>query len=465
MKKIALTEQQGTLRPLFQLALPVVAEQALGILVGFSDRVLAGHYLDTRHQAAMTLMLYLIWLTYIGFLTLGIGATALIARAVGAGRFHAAQRVMHQALLLGGGFTLVFLFCGIFWLEPFIAIFQLEREAAAFAVDYFQYLLLALPFLMISAVGIACLRGAGDMVTGLVIMSIVNIVNIALSWGLVLGYGPLPQLGWDGIAIGTMVAQMVGGCLTAAFLIQGRGQMKLRFQFFRLHRRTALRLLRTGLPAGVENFAMVSIHLWFLSIINQLGLQSAAAHGIAICIESIAFLPAAAFQAATSTLTGQYLGAKKIDKAARAIWLSYLSVLGMLLSVGVLLWTGAETLAMLFVAPDQKETAFMAAPLLQIISIGMPALAATIIFSGGLRGAGDTRWPLLFSVIGLLGVRTPLAYYLAFEQIALPGTGIVVTGCGLGVTGAWVAMVIDLYIRGFLYTLRIVHGGWKKVEV
>jgi Na+-driven multidrug efflux pump len=93
-----------------------------------------------------------------------------------------------------------------------------------------------------------------------------------------------------------------------------------------------------------------------------------------------------------------------------------------------------------------------AAPLLRIVAFGMPALALTTILSGGLRGAGDTRWTLIITFAGLVGVRIPVAYLLAH-------------GCGLGIRGAWYAMVADLTVRCILVGLRFRHGGWKRIEV
>ena len=82
-----------------------------------------------------------------------------------------------------------------------------------------------------------------------------------------------------------------------------------------------------------------------------------------------------------------------------------------------------------------------------------------------LAGTGDTRWPLAFSLIGLLGVRIPVAYWLAHETILIPGTNWTLVGCGLGVLGAWYAMAIDLHVRAALFIYRITHGGWKRVKV
>ena len=94
----------------------------------------------------------------------------------------------------------------------------------------------------------------------------------------------------------------------------------------------------------------------------------------------------------------------------------------------------------------------VAAPLLRIVAFAMPPLALLNVMTGALRGAGDTRWPLAFSLIGFLLVRMPLAWLLAHSL-------------GLGVPGAWYAMLIDLSLRSAMLTLRFAHGGWKQIEL
>ena len=450
---------------MLRLATPVLLEQLLAIMVWFSDRLLVGHYLDTPHQAAITLMAYLLWLMYGLFATVGIGVTAMVARFVGAEDHQAALKVTNQAFIIGAVMAAVITIAGTFLIEPAVLFLQLEGEAASLAVTYFRYMLPVIPLIMVETVGIACLRGAGDMMAGLVIMAIVNLVNVAVSWTLVFGLGPMPKLGWDGIAIGTMCGFIVGGLLVAWLMLRGRSGLKVRWRLLRPDADLIRRLLRTGLPGGADLLSIIGCQLWFVSVINQLGNLSAAAHGVAICVESLAFLPGAAFQTAAATMAGQYLGANDHRKAGRSAWTACLVGGGIMVCVGAVIFTGADQLAPLFVRAEQADVARLAAPLLRTVSLATPALALTMILTGSLRGAGDTRWPLIFSLIGLLCVRIPLAYWLAFESIQIPGTEWVIAGWGLGVVGAWYAMVVDLHVRAVLVVYRITHGGWKQVKV
>ena len=92
-----------------------------------------------------------------------------------------------------------------------------------------------------------------------------------------------------------------------------------------------------------------------------------------------------------------------------------------------------------------------------------PPFSIGVATSGG--GAGDTRWPLFFTFVGFLLVRIPLAHYLAWDEITLPFVGRTISGVGLGVVGAWYAMLIDCFVRSLMVGWRFAHGGWQRARV
>ncbi|MGQ9604678.1 MAG: MATE family efflux transporter [Thermogutta sp.] len=458
-------DEPGVVRPLLRLAWPVLAEQLLAMLVGLSDTVLTGYFLEERHLAAINLMAYLLWLVYAIFGVVAIGSAALVARYVGARKPAAAQRVIQQSLIIGMLFAVAGAAFGLAFAEPLVAALRLKGPSAESAARYLYYIMPVMPMVMINAVGISCLRGAGAMVQGLLVMAVVNLVNIAVSWAFCLGLGPLPRWGWDGIAFGTACGYTVGGLAVAGILWRGVHGLRLNVRGFRPNFRLMRRVLRVGIPGGLDTLSVVGSHLWFLSVINMLGDRAAAAHGIAIRVESLAFIPAAAFQVAAATMAGQYLGAGLKAKAERSVWMACL-IGGIFMCLpGLLFYLRPVALASLLLGEHQREIALAAAPLLRTIALAMPPLTLVIVLSGALRGAGDTRWPLAFSLIGLLGIRVPAAHWLALEALRVPLLGAEITGLGLGVVGAWYAMVTDLYVRAVLMVWRVRHGGWKDVRV
>jgi putative MATE family efflux protein len=447
-----LTDSAGTLRPMLRLALPVLTERLLSMLVVYSDQCLTGWYLERPHLAAMNLMVYVLWMLTELFVFITVPATAMVARFVGARDFELANRVAQQAFVLGAALAILATVAGLTLSDSLVRLMQLEGESAELAGTYMRIVLPLLPLIMCEAVGNACLRGAGDTVTGLIAMTLTNIVNVLLSWGLMLGWGPLPRLGWAGIAWGTAAGYSVGGAFILYRLLRGRAGLRLSLRRLSPDFPLIRRMLRIGLPGGSDIMSILLCQLVFVAIINQLGDLAAAAHGVAIRIESLAYLPGSAFQVAAATLAGQYLGAGKPRQAGRSVAMACAVGGGLMTAAGVLFFAAAEPLTALFLRPDQQAVREQAVVLLRIVAIAMPPLALTMILSGALRGAGDTVWPLMFSWIGYLGVRIPGGYLLAHTF-------------GLGVEGAWYAMAADLTLRGALVTARFFHGGWKQVRV
>jgi len=448
------------------LALPVLVEQLLHMLVGLVDTWLAGNYLVGDHYvAAIGLMAYVLWLLPCMFSTIAIGATAMVSRFVGAGDRDLAARVANQAFVVGILLSIVATALIYLLGEQFIRLMQLKEDAAPPAARYLAILVPVIPAMMIEQVGIACLRGAGDTVSGLVAMTIVNLVNVVISMSLVIGIGAVPQIGWDGLAIGTACGHVVGAVIVLALLIRGRAGLRLRRSLMGFDFNLIRRLFRVGLPGGADVTSVLFCHLWFVAIINSVGTVHAAAHGVGVRIESLAYLPGAAFAVAATTLAGQFLGARDHRRAVRSVLMALLVGGGVMTAAALCFFFGAEQLVQFFLSDDKGESAEKAVRLLRIVAFATPALAVAMILTGALRGAGDTRWPLVFTLIGFLGVRIPLAYLLAWNVIHLPLIGVSIDGFGRGVVGAWYAMLVEVVLRALMVTYRFWHGGWKRIEV
>jgi putative MATE family efflux protein len=444
-------------RMIFRLAGPVFVEQVSLYLVGLSDMLLTGRMFSESHLAAVTVSSYLIWVVSAVMSIVSVGATALVARMVGGGDWAGANSIARQAMgmsLVVGSLVLV---VGIGGAPTIIGAMNLEGETAERAALFLRIVLLSAPFIAIISAGLACLRGAGDTRTGMWVMALVDVLNVGFTWSLIDGFGPLPALGFAGIAAGTAISEMVGGLIILAVLAAGRSGLSLTPSGMIPRLADTRRLLRISLPAAGESLTSVGCQLWFVGLINRLGPTATAAHGVAIRCEAIAFLTISAFSVAASTLTGQSLGAGRPDLAARAVRWSWLAGVATLSAMGVILYWQAPNLFDLFLGGRQSEVTREGVAVLRIVVFAMPALATVNVLNGALRGAGDTRWPWLIVILGCLCVRIPLTYLLT-----LPVTS---GGMGLGLAGAWYAMLLDLWVRGALVTARFLQGGWKRVRV
>ncbi|MEL7496402.1 MAG: MATE family efflux transporter [Planctomycetota bacterium] len=453
---------------MLRLALPALAEETLVLMVTWTDWWLASRYFvesGDATKAAMGLMAYLMWLIPCFFSVVAIGATALIARWIGSQDIASARRAANQAYLVGIVLSLGITILVWFFGRPFISLMQLEGEAAEFANRYLNVITFVIPMIMCSQIGAACLRGAGDTVSGFVVKTIVVIVNIVVSTLLVTGWGGDGNAYWEGLAIGTASGYAIGGSILTGILVFGRAGLKLDTSMFRPDFSVLSKLFKIGLPGGFDIGTLLFSQLLFLGLINSLGQSAAAAHGLAVQIEACAFLPGVAFQVAAATMAGQFIGANMPQRATISIW-QCLSVGGAIMCTGsVVLYIFGIYIASFFTGDPTNPTTQNVADLLQIVAYGLPSLAIVMIVSGGFRGAGDTKWQFYFTAIGFILIRIPLAVFLCFKSFEIPTTGIVIEGLGWGVEGAWYAMVIDLVLRSAMIMARMFHGGWQRISL
>jgi putative MATE family efflux protein len=447
--------ESSTVRRVLALAAPVLLQQFLILSVSLSDRFLAGAFeKEPAYLAAQTTANYLGWMLTSYTYLVGVGSTALVARFVGAGDRDNAVRVTNQSLLLAVCLGLLGSLAGLAGARPLLSLLQLHGETADLAAAYLQPMFLLLTFQVVEAAGIACLVGAGDTRTGLYVLGGIAVVNLPLAWGFFLGVGPLPGMGFAGISLGTAVGHVLGALAVLTVLWCGRAGLRLRLPLLRPNFHLLWRLLRVSVPAAVNSLSGVVGQLWFLSIVNRLGDEAGSAHGIALTWEGLAYLSGGAFGVAAMTLVGQNLGARRPDQAARSGWTAFGLGCGAMCLMGAVFFVLAPWMFLLFCPQPEKHGVIAAGvPVLRLVAFAMPALASSVIFTSALNGAGDTRVPVLFTWLGFLGVRIPLAYLFTGPAV------------GLGLFGAWLAMFADLLVRGSFFLYRFAGGRWQSVEV
>jgi putative MATE family efflux protein len=440
--------------------------QLLVFTVGLSDRLLAGlFHEEVAYQAAQTTAQYLAWSISSYTVLVSAGATALVARLVGAGDREGAIRATNQSILLAVAFGLLGTLVGLAGVRDLIELLQLHGDAGELARQYLQPFLLLITFQMIEFAGIGCLVGVGDTRTGMWVLGGVALLNVPLAWVLHHGLFGVAGLGFPGIALGTALSHVAGAIAVLVVLAQGRAGLWLRLRFLRPDPGLLWRLMRVGVPAGVDSLSLAAGHLCFLSIVNQLGQVAGSAHGIALGWEALGYQSGAAFGTAAMTLVGQNLGARRPDLAARSGWTAFRLGCGFMCLMGVVFFVLAPWMFLLFCPQPSKAPVIEAGvPVLRLVAFAMPAAACCFIFTGALRGAGDTAVPVLFTWVGFVGVRLPLAFLLTRKEFDLGSWGIW-PGPDLSLLGAWMAMFADLFVRGTFFLLRFAGGKWKRIKV
>ncbi len=430
-----------------RLAIPSAGEMLLGMLVGLVNTYLVGH-LGSASLTAVGLGVQWSMAAMVLFSAVGTGATALTARMVGAEDVKGANRVVGQALMIAVACGVFSAFGLVTFAEPAMALMGATGESLVQGTLYLRIVSAAFPISAMIFVGGACMRGAGDTRTPLLVMAAVNVVNITVAWTLVEGLGPFPALGVEGAAYGSAAGRVVGGLLVLALLLKGRAGLRLRWRGF--DREIVWRILRVGLPASLDQLIFRFGMLVWVRIVASLGTVAYAAHQIALNGESISFMPGWGFAVAATTLVGQGLGARNHERAEKDAMLAFgISAVFMSL-MGVVFFFFAPEIMSLFT--DEAEVIAMGIVPLRVIGVVQPFLAAMMVFAGSLRGAGDTLTPMLVNGASVWLLRIPLS--LAVTE-----------WLGWGLTGIWIVMALDLTLRGIVLFAQFRNGRWKTVEV
>jgi putative MATE family efflux protein len=296
----------------------------------------------------------------------------------------------------------------------------------------------------------AALRGAGDTLTPSIAMVIVDVVNFFCTVGLTHGRFGLPAMGFDGIAIGTCIAYAVGGLMLLAILLKRRGFMRLYPHRMRPHWAPLKRILRLGLPNGVESGLHWIANFAVVGAANHLGNAAVTAHWNAIRIESVSFLTGMGFAVAAQTLVGQSLGMGDPRRARRCAYLAYAMGGGAMTVAGVVFILFARPLAQ--VLSRNPEVIEMTATCMRITGGIQFAFAASLIFGSAMRGAGDTLRVMQLNLATIFGIR-------------FVGVVLVVYVFGLGLQAVWLCLCGDLLMRGLLMAGRFRYGAWDRARV
>lgn len=445
---------------MLRLAWPVFVEQFLNFLVGFVDTFLAG-YISKEATTAVGLAAYVGWLASNIFSLVSTGTVAVVARHWGAGEFDSASRAANRAIAIAATVG-IGVYALIWFAAPwYTALMQLHGATADMVVRFLRIDGAGYLFSCLTVAGAAALRGSGQMRVPMMILGCVNVMNVIVTTVLS-GVGPsewlsiserlgIPSFGLDGIAYGTLVARLVGGLLTLGMLGSGWFGLKLTASEVSLRGEPARRILRVGLPAGLDGLLRWSGQLVFLMIVARLSDDESertaimAAHLIGMQVEAISYLPACAWGMAAATLVGQSLGAK-LPARARAGGheaARQCALLALALTAGF--FFAAQPIYELM-HKDAQVHAMGVTPF-RFNALFQVPLVTTIVYTFALQGAGETRQPMQVSLLGVFGVRLTLAYLC----------GIVLHG---GLLGAWIGMCLDNTTRAVLVTRLFRRGRW-----
>jgi len=435
------------MRLIWALSWPVMLTFALESIVGLVDTLMVGR-LGASAVAGVGVGTQIMGGVNVIMIAVITGTVALVARHVGAGEPHEAQAVLLQSLYAVGLMSCLIAAPVFWWAHDIVRLFGVEPAVLEQGTGFVRIIMFAVPGTSLFYVMASGLRGAGDMRTPLLIGAVVNVLNVVLNYVLIFGHFGLPALGVRGSALASTIALATGAACGLAVLLRGRAVLSLRRVAYGLSYPTMRRVLAIGMPTAVEQLLMQIGFMLYLAMAARYGTSAVAAYFIGVRILALSFLPGFGFSAAASTLVGQNLGANRVDRAERSGWEA--NRLAMLFHTigGTIIFIAAPAIARLFI--DDDEVVRDAVAFIRTLACAQPLMAADSALGGALRGAGDTRFPLLTVIIGFYGARLGCAY-IASSYL------------GLGINWVWLALIGDYLARAALKAWRFRSGQWKRV--
>lgn len=435
---------------IFGLAWPVMIEQVLASITQIVDMIMIGR-LGPVAVTGVGLSFQPFFFFFAAFMGLSVGTTAIVARHVGAGDREAAGHAAAQSALMAAILGLGFAIPGYIWAENVIRLMGAEPDVVATGVVYIRHLTPGVVFMLLAMLLGGALRGAGDTRTPLKVGIWINAANVIGNYVLIFGHLGFPAMGVRGAAIATTFARASGGLILFMLVLRGRAGLAFpRGSLTRFDKVVIRRTLSVGIPAAGERMIMGGAQVLYARVVASLGTVAYASHAIAMNAESIAYMPAMGFATAASTTVGQSLGAREPDMAERYGWECNRLAMTMMGFVGLGMLLLPQYLMMLYTT--DPEVARLGALCLRIMAPAQIAQAAGFVLAGALRGAGDTKQVMYYTVLGVWGLRLGL-------------TLVFVLGLGWGLAGAWVAMGLDWTARSLLLGRRFRTGRWKTIRV
>lgn len=456
-------EIKDYLKDTFKVAIPSIIEHVANVIVGFADTMMVAT-LGTIATASVGINSTVTWLIMAFSTLFAVGTTVQVAQSIGANNYKRSKRAAGNGLA-SGLIVSIILFIVVFSLSSYIPNWLgAETKILDQAISYLKIWSLAIIPMFLGRIASSILRGLGNTKVPMLVAFFINILNIIGNFFLIyktrLVTIPIigisitiwgAGLGVTGAAISTAICNALGGIIMVYLLFNGSQTIKLNLRnLFNFERVLQKHIFKTGAPATGQDLVTNFGQVLFQKIISGLGTVQVAAHHLATTAESISYMPAAGFSVAATTLVAQSLGAGKKEDAENFGQICFI------LSLIAGLFSGA----MLYIFPRQLMSLFSSDPAvieegvgaLRTIAFIQPVFNATIVLTGVLRGAGDTKVPLYAAVGGMWFVRLISAY-------------IFINVFHWGLKGAWLGMLLDLGVRFIIVFHRYHKKNWLNAEI
>lgn len=425
------------------LAIPAILAQFSSVLMQYIDASMVGR-LGANPAASIGLVSTSTWIMNGFFMAVMSGFSVLVAHKCGAKDFHGAKDVVRKGLFSVFIFTCFLSVTGIILSKPLPVWLEGNREIINDASLYFFIFAVFMPIGSIGYAASAMLQASGNMKVPSIIYVSLGALDVIFNYIFIY----MMDMGVAGAALGTGVAESVVSVFAAWYITIKSKELNLKGEqgSFIPDRDILKKVFGITGPLWLQNIIMRGAYIMGTIIVAPLGAVSIAANAFAITAESFCYMPGFGLQDAATTLVGQSLGAGRKELAKKFAKITVLMATGIMSFLAIFMYIGAPLIMTLLTS--STEVAELGAKVLRIEAFAETMYAVALVSYGAFIGAGDTLMPSLLNFGSLWFVRICLAFILTPKY---------------GLEGYWIAMCIELNVRGLIFLYRLMKGKWMKI--
>ena len=433
---------------------PLMFGNLLLSVYGIINMIWVGRLLGHKAVAAVSASLPIIMLMPSFLIGLGMATNVLIAQAFGRKDTDLLRKILANSFFTSMLFCLLISIIALLLRRQLLEWVHAPQEIQDMALSYLTIIMAALVFQFFINWMTGMLRGLGDAKTVVKILILLTVFNIVFVPLFIRGIGPLPPLGVAGAAWGTALASVATCIIGYIYLLRHNPYINMHSWDYSLDWHIIREVFVIGVPASLQMIVISLAGVFILSLVNSYGTDVTAAFGIGMQIDMLAAIPIMSIGMAATSISGQNLGAQKIDRVFQTLRMSVYFGLAIAFTCTAVLAIFPHHIGAIFL----KESAEHANVLNLVggyyhwMAFIFPCFAVTFAIQGVLRSAGDTMALLVLSFIALIVIRIPLAYLLAGSF-------------GFKQDGIWMAMLVSSALAVGLNWLYYKRGPWKKKRI
>ena len=443
-KKTRLMTEGSIWKSILLFSVPLILGNLLQQLYNTADSIIVGNFVGSNALAAVGSSGSPIFLL-IGFSQgIAVGAGVVVAQYLGAKDREDAQRAVHTALALAVLLGLILTIGGILVSRALLTAMDTPAEVLEDAVTYIQIYFGGVLFSVVYNMAAGILNAAGNSQRSLLYLGIASGTNILLDLVLIAGL----RMGVAGAAIATDISQLVSCVLALRFLMQVQDDYRVTAREIRVHGKMAVRIIKVGLPTGIQNMVISLSNILVQASVNGYGAAAMAGFAAYMKVDGFNILPIMSFSMAATTFVGQNFGAGKLDRVKKSLWVTLGMGVVYTILTGVLLLAFQDPIMHLFTS-DETVVAFGCSAMHYFCPFYF-LLAILHGMAGAGRGTGRSVPPMVVLLISLCLFR------VVWIQFVLPFFA--------GIEGVFVLYPVSWALGAVLMALYAWKGSWMTYE-